>query len=129
MSSGIRTQRHFRPGPTGFLAWDVGKLIVAAERLPILNWPLEKISELDERWWYQFPQEVPTPRSIGEHMKLVNAVDLSYPVLLCAEGRLMDGMHRCLKALLEGRETVLARQFPQTPPPDETDHVPDFSEG
>jgi len=52
------------------------------------------------------------------HMGLVNAADLSFPVLLGADGQLMDGMHRVAKALLEGRSTVRAVQFAEQPDPD-----------
>jgi hypothetical protein len=52
-------------------------------------------------------------------MALVQQADLAYPVLLCAEGRLMDGMHRLVKALLEQRECVQAVRFPVTPKPDD----------
>jgi len=72
-------------------------------------------------WWYQSGDERPTPRSISDHMSLVNAANLRYPILLCADGRLMDGMHRCIKALITGRSHVSARRFPVTPPPDYTD--------
>ena len=51
-------------------------------------------------------------------MTLVRDADLAYPILLCAEGRLMDGMHRLVKALLEGRTEIQAIKFPVTPKSD-----------
>ena len=51
-------------------------------------------------------------------MRLVRAADVSFPILLCAEGRLMDGMHRVARALLSNRETIAARRFTKTPEPD-----------
>ena len=86
---------------------------------------LSQIGELDEDWWYDARAErtpkVPTPRSVVAHMRLVLAVDLSFPIILCAEGRLMDGMHRVARAVLDERDTVLAVRFPVTPAPDHVD--------
>ncbi len=48
----------------------------------------------------------------------MNDANLSFPVILAAEGRVMDGMHRIAKALMLGRETVDAVQFTVTPEPD-----------
>lgn len=39
-------------------------------------------------------------------------------IILCAEGKVMDGMHRVAKAALLKRLTIDAVQFKQTPPPD-----------
>jgi hypothetical protein len=51
-----------------------------------------------------------------ERLKLA---DLAYPVIVCAEGRLMDGGHRLAKAWMEGRDDIAAVRFPVTPEPDE----------
>jgi len=42
-----------------------------------------------------------------------------------SDGRVMDGMHRVCKALLEGRETIAALQFELDPEPDFRDVQPD----
>ena len=120
----LRPQYHFRPSEDGFFAWDVHQLIAASEPLPVFEHPLSDIAELDELWWFQSSNDRPTPRSIAEHAKIITAVDLSYPIILCAEGRLMDGMHRCLKALIEERSHVSARRFDVTPPPDHVNVQP-----
>ena len=44
--------------------------------------------------------------------------DLAYPVILNAEGQLMDGAHRLAKAWMEGRTHIAAVRFPVTPDPD-----------
>lgn len=49
------------------------------------------------------------------HMKRVLEVDLSYPIILDDEGFIMDGRHRVAKALLEGRTTITAVRFDETP--------------
>lgn len=120
----IRAQYHFRPGPNGLRAWDVRKLIALSEVLPTQQVPLSAIQEIDETWWYD--HDTPTVRSVVGHMRLVRQADLvGYPILLCAEGRLMDGMHRVARALLSGRDTIAARQFQITPEPDYVGVAPD----
>ena len=114
----MRKQYHFRPGEKGWDVWDVDRLIELSRDLPIRSVSLEDLSELEENYWYQGPDEVPTCRSVVAHMRLVLEADLSYPIILCSEGRIMDGMHRVGKALLEGRESIGAVRFATTPDPD-----------
>jgi hypothetical protein len=115
---GMRQQYHFRTVGRDTLIWDVVKLVRMTAGFPVVQHPLAEIAELDEDWWYAEPQAVPTPRSLAAHMALVQAADLDYPVILCAEGRLMDGMHRAVKAVMEGRDTVPVVRFEVTPAPD-----------
>jgi hypothetical protein len=49
------------------------------------------------------------------------ATDPKHPIILSAEGRVMDGMHRVYKALLENRDTIAAVQFERNPAPDYID--------
>lgn len=116
----IRPQYHLRPGPQGLQAWDVRKLIelAAAQQLQPRLVVLSAIAELDQRYWFNGPHDEPTPRAIAEHMKLVEAADTDYPILLDAEGRLMDGMHRAVKRLVQGHADIWALQLPATPAPD-----------
>ena len=58
-------------------------------------------------------------------MRLIEQTDLSYPIILSSDGRVMDGMHRVAKALFEGRKTIEAVQFNQDPEPDYEDVHPD----
>lgn len=60
----------------------------------------------------------PTVRILVRHMQLVKSANLSYPIIIGADGRVMDGMHRVAKALLEDRATVLAVKFDVQPEPD-----------
>lgn len=119
----IRPQYHLRPGPQGLQAWDVRKLIALAAAQPLQpEWvPLADIAELDQRYWFSEPGDEPTPRAIAEHLKLVDAADTTYPIVLDAEGRLMDGMHRAVQRLAQGHSTIWAVRLPTTPPPDFVD--------
>lgn len=117
----LRKQYHFRRINGKLHAWDVHRLIRLSQTLPAMPVLLENIPELDENWWYEHEEVSPTPRAIAAHMKLVQAADLAYPILLCADGRLMDGMHRLVKALLEKRTHIVAIRFPDTPHADYID--------
>ncbi len=54
-------------------------------------------------------------------MKLVQETDLKYPIILSNTGRVMDGMHRVIKAILLGQETIKAVQFKEDVEPDHVD--------
>ncbi|MFN7163226.1 MAG: hypothetical protein ACK4P2_00260 [Hyphomonas sp.] len=114
----IRAQYHFRPSAKGLLAWNVTKLIALSHGLPVQRIALSEVAEVDENHWYAAGGQSPTCRSILEHVRLIQAADLTYPIILDADGRLMDGMHRVLKAIRSGDTHIQAVRFPETPPPD-----------
>ncbi len=51
-------------------------------------------------------------------MELVNGADLSFPMIIGADGHIMDGIHRVAKALLLGIPIVRAVRFAEQPRPD-----------
>ncbi|WP_217390225.1 hypothetical protein [Deefgea piscis] len=114
----MRKQYHLRPSPEGLKAWDVHHLIAQSEHLPSVRVPLSQIAELDQNYWFDVGGEQPTGRVIAEHVKLIAASNLAYPIILSQDGRIMDGMHRVLKAYIEGAEYIDAVQFVQDPAPD-----------
>ena len=59
-----------------------------------------------------------TVRKVVEHAKLIAEVDTSHPIILGHAGRVIDGMHRIVRALLEGRTEIDAVRFPSLPKPD-----------
>ena len=63
-------------------------------------------------------RNVPTCRAVAEHARRIQNADLSYPVILAADGHLMDGGHRIAKAWLYGETDVLAVRFEVDPAPD-----------
>ena len=119
----MRQQYYFRPSPRGLLAWDVNRLVELTRTLPRELVPLETIRELDETW--AGDDEPRTWRALVEHMKLIDAADLSYPIILSAGGAVMDGMHRVVKAARQGRRTIDAVQFDVDPEPDHVGLRPD----
>lgn len=100
------------------LIWDCDRLVALSERLPRRSIPLNSIRELGEAYWRQEGQAHLTCRELVEHLRLVQEADLAYPIILSADGRVMDGMHRVLKAALENRQEIEAVQFDHDPRPD-----------
>lgn len=90
----IRPQYHLRPTAGGIDAFDVRRLITLSQHLPVRMIDPYSVAELDRDHGYLHGRSRPTPRSIVEHLRLVLAADLRYPIILDQDGRLMDGMHR-----------------------------------
>jgi len=119
----LRKQYYFRPSPQGLLAWDVDRLVILTSTLPHKRIPLTQIRELDEAWFGE--GESGTWRAMLEHIELIRAVDLAYPIILAANGAVMDGMHRVARAALEGRADIDAVQFDEDPKPDYVGRSPE----
>ena len=114
----MRKQYHLRQSPAGLLAWDVDRLIALTAGLTPHPVPLAAIRELDEAFWFGGGSEAATCRAVADHARLIAETDLRYPIILGADGRVMDGMHRIVRAVLEGRPTVPAVRFETDPEPD-----------
>jgi hypothetical protein len=114
----MRKQYHLRQSPAGLLAWDVDRLIALTTGLAPKTVPLAAIRELDEPFWFGGGSEAATCRAVADHARLIAEADLQYPIILGADGRVMDGMHRVAKAYLEGRDVVVTVQLPVDPSPD-----------
>jgi hypothetical protein len=114
----MRKQYNLRPSKEGLKAWDVHRLIELSKDFPVKYILLSEINEVNEAYWFQDPNQLPTCAEILEHIKLIQEVDLEYPIILCGNGRLMDGMHRVMKALQLGHTHIKAVQFEITPEPD-----------
>ena len=121
----MRKQYHFWPGVDGLDAWDVDRLIELSRDLPVAEVPLSSIVEIDSTYWFDSERERPTVRRVVDHLRLVQDVDPSHPIILGHDGRVMDGMHRVARALLEQRTTIAAVRFEQHPPPDFADCHPE----
>jgi hypothetical protein len=115
----VRKQYHFWPGEQGLDAWDVDRLIELSKPLPVRDVDLASIDEIDSVYWFDDQSQRPTVRHVVDHVRLIEDVDLSHPIILGFDGRVMDGMHRIAKALLQGHATIRAVQF-------DTDLEPDY---
>src|SRR6478752_133151 len=119
----MRKQYYFRPSDRGYKAWNVDRLVALTREFPRIQVALAGIRELDEA----FPSDekgVVTWRNVVGHMALIAAADSSYPIILAANGEVMDGRHRIAKALLARRTTIEAVQFRKDPEPDYVDVYP-----
>ncbi|MHB8430586.1 MAG: hypothetical protein ACYDDZ_08685 [Acidimicrobiales bacterium] len=105
-------------------AWDVDRLVELSRDLPVVEVPVESIGEVDSNYWFGGEFGEPTVRNMVEHMRLVRDVDPMFPIILGVDGRVMDGMHRIARALLEGRSTIRAVRFETQPEPDFRDCSP-----
>ena len=112
----MRKQYHFRKVENDTYIWDVDNLVAFTQHFKVKEIPLSNIQELEEAYWY--PDTHPTTQDILEHMQLTQQADLTYPIILCSQGRLMDGMHRVGKAKVLGKDTISAVQFEIDPQAD-----------
>ncbi|MEO9885305.1 MAG: hypothetical protein ABJR05_06845 [Balneola sp.] len=114
----MRKQYHIRKVGDDTLIWDVDKLIKLSEHYLPKVVMLESIDELDENFWFKDKDDVPSVREIAKHIDYAKKTSFKYPVILSSDGRVMDGMHRILKALMSGKETIKVIQFLEDPEPD-----------
>ena len=110
-------EKHSRAVPEGRAVWYTERLWRLAAGLPVELVALTALPELDADCWFG-PERVPSIRAVAEHAARITAADLAYPIILAADGRLMDGGHRVAKAWLAGHTHVRAVRFPATPVPD-----------
>lgn len=120
----MRKQYNFTPSANGLDAWDVENLIAATRDLPVKVVSLDSIDDVDSDFWFKF-DPTPTVRRILDHFRLIQEADLSFPIILGADGRVMDGMHRVARAILEGHSMIKAVQFVDEPEPDYRDCTPE----
>lgn len=120
----MRKQYHLRPASNGVDAWDVDRLIEMSRHLPPRDVSLDSIPDIDTDYWFFDKAGQPTIRDVVEHVRLITEVDTSYPIILGPDGRVMDGMHRVARALLDRRASISAVQLKMLPEPDFRDCRP-----
>ncbi|MBN1971354.1 MAG: hypothetical protein JXR48_17805 [Candidatus Delongbacteria bacterium] len=120
----MRKQYHLRPSGNKFNAWDVDRLIEMTKDFDVIEVDVLELLERNKFHWYQ-GDNLPTVKSIFDHMKLVEECSLDYPIILSTEGIIMDGMHRVGKAYLQNIQTIKAVKFDYTPKPDFVNVLPD----
>ncbi len=114
----MRAQYHFRKSPQGLCAWDVRRLVELTQTFAPERVPLSEIRELNEPYWANENARQLTCREVVDHARLMLDCDLTFPVILSSDGRVMDGMHRVCKALLQGLAEIKAVRFDRDPEPD-----------
>lgn len=96
--------------------WWSERLWRLAEELTVERVAIDEIAEFDMDCW--FKGIAPTCRDVAIHARRICQADLSHPVILAADGQLMDGGHRIAKAWLQGDTQVNAVRFRKDPEPD-----------
>ncbi|WP_202741918.1 hypothetical protein [Acinetobacter calcoaceticus] len=112
----MRKQYHFRKIENDTYIWDIDNLVALTKDFKVKEILLSEIKELNEPYWY--PDSHPTTQDIINHMLLIQEADLSYPIIICSQGRIMDGMHRVGKAKILGKVKICTVQFVEDPQPD-----------
>lgn len=110
-------ETHSHTVPAGRAFWITEKLWRAAEGLPVTRVALSAIAEFDQNCWFG-ERHAPTCRAVAEHARRIQDADLAYPIILSADGRLMDGGHRLAKAWLRGDSDIAAVRFVADPTPE-----------
>jgi hypothetical protein len=90
--------------------WAVSRLVMLSKDLPTMDVPLKHLNVYNT-------YDNLTLREMVSHMRAVNASDLKYPIILDEDGEIMDGRHRIMKAMLEGKKTIKAVRFDENPSP------------
>jgi hypothetical protein len=109
-------EKHSHAVPGGRAFWWTESLWSAAADLPVAQVRIDDIREFDEDCW--FDGKAPTCREVAVHARRIEQADLTHPVVIAADGHLMDGGHRIAKAWIEGRQVVDAVRFDVDPYPD-----------
>lgn len=87
--------------------WRVSDLVKAIENEPVYEIPLAFIDLAS----HSFGTEGGLV-DFAIHMRHVNESDSSFPVIFDQWGRILDGRHRIVKAIMEGRTTIRAVRIP-----------------
>lgn len=105
----------FTDGPN---VWKVNSLLhhVADQDLEPFDLPLCAI-HIGEKVWETGDMSV---KQFVIHWRRASKADLKYPVIMDADGFIMDGWHRVAKALFLGMSTIKAVRFDETPDHDYT---------
>ena len=98
--------------------WRIETLWKAAEREAVIEQPLDGLPWRDDGCFIL--GDAPTWGAFADHCRRVADSELRYPIILSPDGEVMDGMHRIVRATLEGRKTLPAVRLKAYPAPDRT---------
>src|SRR5689334_16917586 len=111
------SEKHSWPVPGGRAVWLTKRLWELSRHLPIESVPIAGIAEFDRVCWFDASTPA-TCRAVAEHARRIHLADLRHPIMLAADGHLMDGGHRIAKAWLAGATHIDAVRFAIDPKPD-----------
>ena len=93
--------------------WKVKTLIKAASTLKAHEFDLSSISLEDPIRWH-----MNNVRDALAHLDRLRRADTSLPIIQRADGCIMNGWHRIIKAMSEGKKSIPAKIFIENPKPD-----------
>lgn len=115
-----RSIGRFRENGERIAVWRTGRLWELAAALPVRWLPLAELAAyLDAPATQSWTGPTPTLRELAARTRRIQEADLAYPIILAADGHLLDGQHRIAKAWMLGHATIAAVQFPADPDPDQ----------
>ena len=97
--------------------WYVKRLWLLSAALPEFDYEVSLFDGYDEDYWFG-DRVKPTINKVIEHYNKIKNADYSYPIILSEDGLIMDGVHRIIRAHLEGQKTIRAVRFDKNPEPD-----------
>lgn len=107
----VKLSEHVCSPPNNKGSWYVANLIDRTKTEPIIDYVIDLMSvNLDVKVW-----EVDNVFDFLSHVKRINEADLTLPVIVSAEGWILDGWHRIAKAVLLGNDGVKAVRFISNP--------------
>jgi hypothetical protein len=98
------------------MLWAAAAKAVASGAARIQFRPLRELPRFEALSWSKGPI---TEEELDEHLERIRIADLELPIILSANGDIMDGLHRLAKAILMHHESIKVIQFSMTPPPDQ----------
>lgn len=90
----------------------VARLVDDAKDLPVFDVPLAALDLTGEIW------KGASMQLLAFHVRRCMDADLSHPILIAWDGSIADGRHRIIKAIAQGKRTILARRMTWRPEPD-----------
>lgn len=98
--------------------WSTKRLWELSKDLTPFDFEISSFDGFDEDIWFG-DYSAPTVRKVLDHHRKIQEADFTFPIIIGADGTVMDGVHRICRAYLEGRKTIPAVRFNENPPPDE----------
>lgn len=102
--------------------WRMRQLWEAAAGLPARKVRVADLPGFDRVRWFGGPLHLlPTCRAVVEHARDICEADLSFPIILCPSGDVLDGMHRICKSVAprvrRDRRRAVGGAAAASPPP------------
>ena len=91
-------------------------LVRVAHTLPVVDVALHELGQIDTNYWFEAGQ--PTVRNVVQHVRhAIHEGDSACPVILGPDNRVIDGMYRIARMLLDDPTHIRAVRLEPLPPP------------